>query len=93
MCSRRDISGIRRPYRFRVGTVALREIRRYQKPASFLISKAPFHRLVLEISKDFSHGFRFTWFACAALQEVSEAMMAKLLEVWPFPFPQPFPPR
>ena len=78
--------GIRRPHRFRVGTVALREIRKYQKSAELLISKAPFNRLVREIAQDFSHDIRFNSFACTALQEVSEAI--KLLEVcsflWPF---------
>ena len=75
--------GIRRPHRFRVGTVALREIRKYQKSAELLISKAPFNRVVREIASDFSHEIRFNSFAYTALQEVSEAMMTKLLEVLP----------
>ena len=72
---------IRRPHRFRVGTVALREIRKYQRSADLLIRKAPFHRLVREIGQDFSRSLRFTWFACAALQEASEDAVGKLLEV------------
>jgi histone H3 len=63
---------IRRPHRFRVGTVALREIRKYQKSAELLISKAPFNRVVREIAQDFSHDVRFNSFAYTALQEVTE---------------------
>lgn len=40
-------------HRFRPGTVALREIRRYQKTAELLIRKLPFQRLVREIAQDF----------------------------------------
>jgi histone H3 len=39
--------------RFRPGTVALREIRRYQKSTELLIRKLPFQRLVREIAQDF----------------------------------------
>ncbi|CAN0477985.1 unnamed protein product [Ascophyllum nodosum] len=35
------------------GTVALREIRRYQKSTELLIRKLPFQRLVREIAQDF----------------------------------------
>ena len=38
---------------FCVGTVALREIRRYQKSTELLIRKLPFQRLVREIAQDF----------------------------------------
>ena len=43
--------GIRKPHRYRPGTVALREIRRYQKSTDLLIPKAPVQRLVTEIFK------------------------------------------
>ncbi|KAG5175997.1 histone-fold-containing protein [Tribonema minus] len=33
--------GVRKPHRFRPGTVALREIRRYQKTTELLIRRAP----------------------------------------------------
>ena len=36
--------GVKKPHRFRPGTVALREIRRYQKSTELLIRKAPFSR-------------------------------------------------
>ena len=35
-------SGIKRPHRFRPGTVALHEIRHYQKSTDLLISRLPF---------------------------------------------------
>ena len=38
--------GVRKLYRFRPGTVALKEIRRYQKSTDLLIKKLPFQRLV-----------------------------------------------
>ncbi|CAL8287496.1 hypothetical protein WMY93_007340 [Mugilogobius chulae] len=37
--------GVKKPHRYRPGTVALREIRRYQKSTELLIRKLPFQRL------------------------------------------------
>ena len=37
--------GVKKPHRFRPGTVALKEIRRYQKSTELLIRKLPFQRL------------------------------------------------
>ena len=45
--------GLKRPMRYKPGTVALREIRRYQKSTELLIRKLPFNRLVREIAQDF----------------------------------------
>ncbi len=39
-------AGQRKPHRFRPGTVALREIRKYQRSTELLIRKMPFARLV-----------------------------------------------
>jgi histone H3 len=44
---------VKKAHRFRPGTVALREIHRYQKPTELLIHKLPFQRLVREIAQDF----------------------------------------
>ena len=49
--------GVKKPHRFRPGTVALREIRRYQKSTELLIRKLPFQRLVREIAQDFKVSF------------------------------------
>lgn len=43
---------------YRPGTVALREIRRYQKSTELLIRKLPFQRLVREIAQDFKSDMR-----------------------------------
>ena len=43
---------VKRLHRFRPGTVALKEIQRYQKSTELLIRKLPFQRLVWEISCD-----------------------------------------
>ena len=45
--------GLKRPMWYRPGTVALREIRHYQKTMELLIRKLPFNRLVREIAQDF----------------------------------------
>ena len=59
---------VRKPHRYRPGTVALREIRRYQKSTENLIKKAPFQRLVREIAQDFKADLRFQGGAVLALQ-------------------------
>jgi hypothetical protein len=45
------VGGVKKPHRYRPGTVALREIRRYQKSTDLLIRKLPFQRLVREIAQ------------------------------------------
>jgi len=72
--------GIKKPHRFRPGTVALREIRKYQKSSELLIRKLPFQRLVREIASDFKTDLRFQSSAIAALQEASEAYLVGLFE-------------
>ena len=65
---------------FSPGTVALREIRRYQKSTDLLIRKLPFQRLVREIAQDFKNDLRFQGSAILALQEASEAYLVGLFE-------------
>ena len=62
------------------GTVALREIRRYQKSTDLLIRKLPFQRLVREIAQDFKSDLRFQGSAVLALQEAAEAYLVGLFE-------------
>ena len=50
--------GVKKPHRYRPGTVALREIRRYQSSTELLIRKLPFMRLVREIAQDFKTGLQ-----------------------------------
>jgi histone H3 len=68
------------PHRYRPGTVALREIRKYQKSTELLIRKLPFQRLVREIAQDFKTDLRFQSSAILALQEASEAYLVGLFE-------------
>lgn len=74
------IGGVKKPHRYRPGTVALREIRRYQKSTELLIRKLPFQRLVREIAQDFKTDLRFQSAAIGALQEASEAYLVGLFE-------------
>ena len=67
-------------HRFRPGTVALREIRRYQRSTELLIRKLPFRRLVQEIAQDFKTDLRFQEAALMAFQEASEAYLVGLFE-------------
>ena len=68
------------PFRYRPGTVALREIRKYQKSTELLIRKLPFQRLVREIAQDFKTDLRFQSSAVLALQEAAEAYLVGLFE-------------
>ena len=72
--------GVKKPHRFRPGTVALREIRRYQKSTDLLVRKLPFQRLVREISQDFKTDMRYQSTALLALQEAAEAYTVTLFE-------------
>jgi histone H3 len=67
-------------HRYRPGTAALREIRKYQKSTDLLIRKLPFQRLVKEIAQDFKQDLRFQTTAILALQEASEAYLVHLFE-------------
>ena len=72
--------GVKKPHRFRPGTVALREIRKYQKSTDLLIRKLPFQRLVREIAQDYKSDLRFQSAAVSALQEASESYLVGLFE-------------
>ena len=72
--------GVKKPHRYKPGTVALREIRRYQKTFHLMIPKLPFQRLVREIAQDFKTDLRFQGSAILALQEASEAYVVGLFE-------------
>ena len=72
--------GVKKPHRFRPGTVALREIRRYQKSTELLINKLSFQRLVREIAQNLRPDMRFQSAAIMALQEDAEAFLVGLFE-------------
>lgn len=66
--------------RYRPGTVALREIRKYQKSTELLIRKLPFQRLVREIANELKCDLRFQSSAVLALQEATEAFLVQVFE-------------
>ena len=70
----------RRPRQYRPGTIALREIRRYQKTSELLIRQMPFQRLVREIAQKNNPYLRFQSGAILALQESTEAYLVGLFE-------------
>ena len=79
--------GVRKRYRYRPGTVALKQIRQYQKSTELLIRKLPFQRLVREIASDsevikspLCGKVRFQSAAIMALQEATEAYLVGLFE-------------
>ena len=76
----RSFGGMKKPRRWRPGTVALREIRKYQKNTHLLMRKAPFQRLVRKIAIGFKSDLRMQSTALLALQEASEAYLIKLFE-------------
>ncbi|KAK5878462.1 hypothetical protein CesoFtcFv8_023862 [Champsocephalus esox] len=68
-----------RKRRFRPGTRALMEIRKYQKSSDLLLRKAPFSRLVREVCQSFSgDSLRWQVYALLALQEAAEAFLVLL---------------
>ena len=79
--------GVKKPHRSQPGTIALKEIRRYQKSTELLIQKLPFQRLVREIASDSNvirsplcGKVRFQSLAIKVLQEASEAYLVGLFE-------------
>ena len=72
--------GVKRPHRYRPGTVALREIRRYQRSSELLVLPTPFARLVREVAQDFRADLRFQPEAIEALHHATEAYAVALFE-------------
>jgi histone H3 len=72
--------GVKKPHRYRPGTVALREIRRYQKSTELMLRREPFSRLVREISQAFKADLRFEKSAMESLQDAAEAYLIRLFE-------------
>ena len=70
--------GSTKPTKFRPGTVALRDIKRYRKGTEMLIRKLPFQRLVREIAQTSKDGVRFAASAVLAMQEATEAHLVNL---------------
>lgn len=70
----------RRRHRYRPGSVAMREIRRFQKSTDLLIRKLPFQRLVKEIAQSINSELRFQGSAVLALHEAAEAYLVGMFQ-------------
>ena len=66
--------------RRRMGTVVLKEIRKYQKSTELLIAKGPFQRIVREIARADAKEIRFSSQGLLALQEAAETYMTSVFE-------------
>ncbi|KAF8492895.1 histone-fold-containing protein [Gautieria morchelliformis] len=84
-----ETAGTKRKKRYRPGTLALREIRKYQKSTDLLLRKLPFSRVVREVALDmitdeghYEDGLGLRWQSSAilALQEATEAYLVHLFE-------------
>ncbi|PPQ99034.1 hypothetical protein CVT24_003594 [Panaeolus cyanescens] len=86
ICS--EVATARKPRRYRPGTKALKEIRKYQKSTELLLQKLPFSRVVREITEEMttdtnfrdSASLRWQSSALLALQEATEAYLVHLFE-------------
>lgn len=72
-------SAPKKSHRWRPGTVALREIRKYQATTGTPIPKAPFRRLVREISSSVKETIRMRATAIEALQEAAESYVISVV--------------
>nr|AOR06534.1 centromere histone H3 variant 1 [Luzula elegans] len=71
----------RKKHRYRPGTVALKQIRKFQRSTELLVPKTPFARLVREITEQYSNDVnRWQAEALVALQEAAEAYIVNLME-------------
>jgi len=73
-------AGIKKPHRYRPGTVALRQIRRYQKSTDLLLRKLPFQRLVRDIAQQLRPDVRMQPEALQAMQHSLEHYIVSVFE-------------
>merc|ERR1711937_408512 len=75
-----EIAGQKKQKRFKPGTKALREIKKFQKTTDLLLRKLPFQRLVREIAREHNQDLQFQGQALMALQEASEMYLVGMFE-------------
>merc|ERR1712078_271712 len=66
--------------RFKPGTKALREIKKYQKTTDLLLRRLPFQRVVREIAHECNADLQFQAQALHALQEATETYVVGVFE-------------
>jgi histone H3 len=70
----------KKKHRWRPGTVALREIKKYQRSTDLQLRKAPFQRLVRNEMQEYNTNLRFQANAIMCLQEAVEDAIIHNLE-------------
>lgn len=78
--SEKGTGGIKKPHRWRSGTVALRNIKKHQKECKPIIQNAPFHRFIRGIAADHSDDCRFSCNSFTMLQEATETFMVRWMD-------------
>ena len=74
--------GIKKPHRYRPGTVALREIRHYQKSTDLLIHKVPFQRLAREVLQDLNKPGSYPRYSAEHFQATSLLAIQESVEAF-----------
>ena len=67
-------------YRFKPGTIAMKQIREFQKSVNLLIPRAPFQRVIKEKALRENREIRFQSAAIQAIQEAAEAHITSVME-------------
>ena len=74
------IQKTRKKYKFKSGTVCVREIKKIQKTTKLLIQKSPFKRIIKEITQDYTQGIIYQKNALEALQEAAEDYVIEIFK-------------
>merc|ERR1711959_673787 len=75
-----SVVGQKKPQRWRPGTKALREIKKFQKTTDLLLRKLPFQRLVREIAHEHNADLYLQSQALHALQDATETYLVGVFE-------------
>lgn len=70
---------VKRPRRFKPGTIALREIKKYQKSTELVLQKAPLQRVIKSIMHAYNAQLRMSSTGALIIQEAVEAHIISLL--------------
>merc|ERR1712048_1308091 len=75
------VGGVKKPHRYKPGTVALREIRRFQRSTEILSKKLPFQRMVRDCAHAYKQDLRFQMAAMECIHMTTEIHITNLLEM------------
>ena len=71
---------IKRRYKYKPGTVALREVHKMQRTSHLLIPLSPFQELIREIAMSYKADLRFQREALLAIQEAAESHLVSIFQ-------------